>query len=103
MLMLILLLLFLFLFLFLFLWCLCVVLLGKKIAAKIDEILATGQLQRLEDDKKDPRQIAINELNRYEQDTTRNASKQRTSKSIQSRTGLTSNIYIYIYIYIYMC
>jgi DNA polymerase/3'-5' exonuclease PolX len=35
---------------------------GKKIAAKIDEIIATGQLQKLEVAKLDPKQVALNTL-----------------------------------------
>ena len=37
---------------------------GVKIAAKIDEILASGALKKLEDAKKDPKQIALNLFNR---------------------------------------
>jgi DNA polymerase beta len=37
---------------------------GKKIAAKIDEIISTGKLERLEEDKKDERLQALTLLNR---------------------------------------
>ena len=37
---------------------------GEKIAKKIDEILATGKLARLERDKHDPHLTAIKELER---------------------------------------
>jgi DNA polymerase/3'-5' exonuclease PolX len=37
---------------------------GKRIAAKIDEILKTGQLNRLNEDLKDPRRQALNDLTR---------------------------------------
>lgn len=37
---------------------------GVKIAAKIDEILATGQLEKLENAKNDPKQVALNLFNR---------------------------------------